>query len=278
MNTNNEYPIDMAYTARTNEREKQIREKKERDSKADREKYYELKIQYEQLTNVSIPSALQEQERINQELQEPPAVPQESVLKLDVMKAFTYAGLALIMGFAGILLTFTILAFVFYSFGAVVRWLIAAACIGLTIVGFHWAIRNIGLKMRKLLIVFLLIITVANIGAWAWIRAEYSSITHLQENDELTAEQAQERMKTLDAILVFVHITFALAIEGIAALCVNRAVELYDASWPGLSKYRRRRNWERIYAAQLKEKIALENQMQRLEPTIHIQNGVKNEN
>lgn len=225
-----------------------------------------MKTEYDQLIAVDMLSVEQEQERINQELQELPAIPQENKLKLDMVKGSIYTTLALIMGFAGILLAFSILTFVFASFSGLTRWLVAFACISLTIVGFHWAVSNLGPKMKKLLILFLLLITIANIGAWSWIRAEYSSAAQQQTNKTLSATEAQKKKSLLDSILIFVHITFALAIEGIAALCASRAVALFEVALPGWSKYHRRRYWERMYAAQLKQKIALENQMQELQP------------
>ena len=273
----NSYPIDVAYNTRQSERDRLIREAQDKQNKIDKEKYYKLKIEYDQLVQVNIPSVEQEQERINQELGEPPAIDQESRLQLAMFKAFTYTAFALTMGFAGILLILSILTFVFFSFSEFTHWLIAFACISLTVVGFHWAVRSMGPKMRKVLIFFLLLITIGNIGAWSWIRAEYSSVAHLQETEGLTAEQAKKKMKMLDGILIFVHITFALAVEGIAALCASRAVELFEKAWPGWAKYRRRRFWERVYAAQLKQKIALENQMHILQPNQTIESGVNHE-
>lgn len=280
MSQNNNHSLDVTIDLRRRAREVAEQQRIQRLARAELDAQLELKTEYEQLVRVDLPEAEQEQERVNLELQEPPPnppdepvggtdsiapqpIPPEGRLKMNLIKAGAYALIAGLMGIAGILLAFSVLDFVFYALPALVRWVIAIAAIGLTIVGFHWTIRQMSLRMRRLLIVVLLFVALANLVVWAWIRAEYSSVRMKQETGHLTADEAQQRTEKLDAILIFVHAVFALALESLGAVAASRAADLFDRNWPELEKYRRRRYWEQVYAKLLKRKIELEIQLKR---------------
>ena len=260
----NHRPIDMAFEMRRQVREKEERDLQEREEKVLQKEYYATKTEYEKLTTVDIKEAEQEQERINQELQEPPPIPQESRLKMNIVKAMIYGAFALVMTIAGAVLAFSVLDIVLYLFSFLVRWIMAIAIIGGSVVVFHWAIKQMNARARRMLIFILLFVSLVNIGALAWIRAEYSSIKAQQDTGELTAEQAQKESEKLDGILVIVHAILALALETLGALSASRAAMLIDENWPNLSKYRRRHYWERVYAKRIKRKIELEIELERL--------------
>lgn len=233
---NNNHSIDVAYDMRRQAREQAENEQKQREAQKKQGEYYRTKTEYEQLMTVGLPEAEQEQERINQELHEPPPIPQEGRLKMNLIKALVYGGISVFMIIAGAVLAFSVLDIVLYLFPVIVRWIMAIAIIGGSIAIFHWAVQQMNPRMRNILIFSLLFVALINIGALAWIRAEYSSVKTQQESGEMTAEQAQEKASKLEWMLVFVHAILAIALETLGALTASRAAVLFDQNWPELSK------------------------------------------
>lgn len=235
-------PLDGAYESRRRNKEIQERAVKQHQERVVREELSNIEAILEK-HEFDRTIAGRELRRSDQVLQENPT-PEEEEVKKELFKSSVYSLLSLAITVAGALLAFSILGFVIRGFDRLIRWFVSGALVGCTIIAFHWMTSKLGEKLQRFLVIALLVVALANICLLAWIRAEYTAVIALQERNQITQTDLQEKKQKLDSLLVFVHIFMALSFELLGALAANRAGHLFNEHWPNWKRYRNRRFWE----------------------------------
>ena len=248
---------DAAAMGRDKARNEEEQEQRKHLNKTIADEYTHHAIKIEQTQKVDLPEYGKELNRTNLAMLGPPPIPPFSTAVLGFLGGSLHLLGFLVLAIAAMVLIYLGLEPITYMLPKLFRWGATIGVSFLIVLTVHRFLERLSERGRKILEYVLILLVVVGMAALGVVRGLNATMTERQSDESVTADEAEQRTAQTDKWAVLIHVVLGLAMEGMAAVQLYKALTAVKEHLPAITLYARRRRFERKIARAQREVIRL---------------------